>query len=87
MKNLYYKKLQFYFKKLISNYLKISQLRASKCFYIKAYNIPINSFKSVYFKRLKNKFPFILLTQTVEELNIDRCTHHIAIRTENRVSI
>ena len=29
---------------------------ASKGFYIKAYNIPINTFKSVYFNRLKENF-------------------------------
>ena len=85
MKNLNYKRLQFYFKK-ISNNLKMSQLRASKCFYIKAYTIPIYSLKSVYFNRLKNKFPSILLTQTVEELNSDHWLHHIAIQTEKRVS-
>ncbi len=62
------------------------QLRVSKGFYFKAYNIPVNTFKSVCFNRLKNKFPAILVTQTVNEENSARCTHHIAIQNEYRVS-
>ena len=63
------------------------QLRVSKGFYLKAYNIPVNTFKSVCFNRLKNKFPKILVTQTVNEENSARCTHHIAIQNEYRVSL
>ena len=58
---------------------------ASKGFYIKAYNIPINTFKSVYFNRLKYKFHSILITQIVDPEKYDRCTHHIAIQNETRV--
>ena len=65
----------------------MGQLRVSKGFYSKAYNMPVNSFKSVCFNRLKNKFPAILVTQTVEEENSSRCTHHIAIHNESRVSL
>ena len=45
--------------------LIMQQLRDSKGFYIKAYNIPVNKFKSVCFNRLKNKFQAILVTQIV----------------------
>ena len=65
----------------------MAQLRVSKGFYIKAYNIPVNTFKSVCFNRLKDKFPAILVTQTVNEENSTRCTHHIAIQNEYRVSL
>ena len=64
----------------------MAQLRVSKGFYIKAYNIPVNKIKSVCFNCLKNKFQAILVTQTVEEENSTRCTHHIAIQNEYRVS-
>ena len=67
----------------------MSRSRVSQVFYLKAYNIPINTFKSVCFNRLKNKFQAILITQTVEGENIknDRCTHHIAIQNETRVNL
>ena len=58
---------------------------ASKGFYIKADNIPINTFKSVYFNRLKYKFHSILITQIVDPEKYDGCTHHIAIQNETRV--
>ena len=45
----------------------MSQLRAYKGFYIKAYNVPINSVKTAYFNRLKYRFPSILLTQTTDD--------------------
>ena len=64
----------------------MAQLRVSKGFYLKTYNIPVNTFKSVCFNRLKNRFPVILVTQTVDEQKSDRCTHHIAIQNESRVS-
>ena len=60
----------------------MEQLRVSNGFYIKASNIPVNTFKSVYFNRLKNKFQAVLVTQ-----NSTRCTHHIAIQNEYRVSL
>ena len=37
----------------------MAQFRVSKSFYIKTYNIPVNTFKSVGFYRLKDKFPAI----------------------------
>ena len=58
---------------------------ASKGLYIKAYNIPINTFSSVYFNRLKNKFHSILITKIADPENYDRCTDHIAIQNETRV--
>ena len=65
----------------------MSRLRVNQVFYLKAYNIPINTFKSVCFNRLKNKFHAILITQTVQEANMesDRYTHHLAIQNETRV--
>ena len=65
----------------------MSELRASKSFYLKAYNLPLNTFKSIAFNRLKYKFPTILITQSVNEENVakDRCTHHIVIQYESRV--
>ena len=61
-------------------------LRSSKYYYFKGYNIPINTFKYVFFNRLKNNFGSILLTQTNENsVNMMRCTHHIAIQYESRV--
>ena len=59
----------------------MSRLRVNQVFILKANNIPINTFKSVFFNRLKNKFHAILITQTVEEANMerDRCSHHLAI--------
>ena len=62
----------------------MTQLRTSNGFYIKAYNIPINTFKSVYFNRLKDKFHSILITQIVDPEKYDRCTH-IAIQNETRL--
>ena len=44
----------------------MSQLRASKIFYIKAYNNHINKVKTEYFNPLKNRFPSILLTRTTD---------------------
>ena len=55
----------------------MSQLRASKGFYIKANNVPINTVKTAYFNRLKYRFPLILLTQTTDDEKNDCCTHHI----------
>ena len=64
----------------------MSQLRAaSKGFYIQAYNIPTNTFKTVYFNRLKDKFHSILLTEIADEEKRDRCTHHLAIQNQKRV--
>ena len=60
---------------------------ASKGFYIKAYNIPINTFKSVFFNRLKYRFHSILITQITDPEKYDRCTHHIAIQNETRVTL
>ena len=65
----------------------MEQLRVSNGFYIEASNIPVNTFKSVCFNRLKNKFQAVLVTQTVDEENSTRCTHHIAIQNEYRVSL
>ena len=45
----------------------MSQLRASKKFYIKAYNVPINTVKTACFNRLKYRFPSILLIQTTDD--------------------
>ena len=42
----------------------MSRSRVSLEFYLKAYNISIDTFKSVCFNRLKNKFQAILITQT-----------------------
>ena len=61
------------------NYFNLSQLRASKGFYIKAYNISINTVITVYFNRLKYRFPAILLTQTTYDEKNDCCTHRIEI--------
>ena len=50
----------------------MGQLTVSKGFYFKAYNILVNTLyittvnTSVCFNRLKNKFPTILITQTVD---------------------
>ena len=63
----------------------MSQLRVSKGYYIKAYNIPINTFKPVYLNRLKDKFHSILITQIADVEKHDRCTHHIAIENETGV--
>ena len=64
----------------------MSQFRAaSKGFCIKAYNISINTFKSVYFNRLKDKFHSILITQIADTEKHDRCTNHIAIKNETKV--
>lgn len=63
------------------------KLRVSKGFYLKAYNIPVNTFKSVCFSRLKNKFSSILITQTANVEDTSRCIHHIAIKNEFRVSL
>ena len=63
----------------------MTKLRTSNGFYIKAYNIPINTFKSVYFNRLKDKFHSILITQITDPEKYDRCTHQIAIQNETRV--
>ena len=63
----------------------MAQLRTSKGFYIKAYDIPINTVKTAYFNRLKYRFPSILLTQTIDDEKKDCCTHHIVIRNESRV--
>ena len=67
--------------------LIMEQLTVSKGFYIKALNIPVNTFKSVCFNLLKNKFLAILVTQTLDEKNSTRCTYHIAIQNEYRVSL
>ena len=64
----------------------MSQIRSSNYYYFKRYNIPINTFKYVFFNRLKNNFESIILTQTNENSgNMMRCTHHIAIQYESRV--
>ena len=64
----------------------MSQFRVSKNYYFKAFNIPINTFKDVFFFRLKNKFKSILITQSIEENNDGNlCTHNIAIQMESRV--
>ena len=65
----------------------MEQLRVSKGFYIKASNIPVNTFKSVCFNRLKNKFQAILVTQTIDEENSTCCTHHIEIQNDYRFSL
>ena len=66
----------------------MSQLRPSKGFYIKAYNIPINTNKTVYFNRLKYRFPSITLTKaTDDDEKNDSCTHNIVIQNESRVSL
>ena len=65
----------------------MEQLRVSNGFYIKASNIPVNTFKSVCFNRLKNKFQAILVTQTINEESSTYSTHHIAIQNEYRVSL
>ena len=36
---------------------------------------------------MKNKFQVVLVTLTVDEENSSRCTHHIAIQNEYRVSL
>ena len=66
----------------------MSQLRPSKGFYIKAHNIPIDTDKTVYFNRLKYRFPSIILIQTTDnDEKSDCCTHHIVIQNKSRVSI
>ena len=63
----------------------MSQLRASKGFNIKEYNIPSQTVKTAYFNRLKYRFPLILLTQTADDEKNDCCTIHIVIQNESRV--
>ena len=65
----------------------MTKLRTSRGFYIKAYNIPINTFKSVFFNRLKDKFNSILINQIADPEKYDRCTHNIAIQNETRVTL
>ena len=47
-------------------YFNMSQLRQSNGFYIKAYNIPNNTAKTVYFNQLKYRFPSIKLTHYIK---------------------
>ena len=61
----------------------MSQLRISKIFWIKAYDIPINTSKNVCYNWCKNKFKSLLIT----EENINRRIHNIAIQNESRVVI
>ena len=66
----------------------MSELNVSKSLYLKAYDLPLNTYKSIAYVRLKNKFPYILITQSVNEENVskDRCTHHFVIQNESRVN-
>ena len=44
-----------------------TKLRASNGFYIKTYDTPTNTGKTVYFNQIKYRFPSILLTQTTDD--------------------
>ena len=42
----------------------MSELNVSKSYYLKAYDLPVNTYKSIAYIRLKKKIPNILITQS-----------------------